>query len=183
MTQAGVQALSGRPVGWAIVLILCGVGTIVVALTVPMGVAVIVAWLIQLVGAFLFIHAIDSRHEGHTPWKMLVAVLYVVFGYYLLKHPVPTGRVMILALTFFFVAEGLLDFVGYMQGRKAGASHWILFDGIITVLLGLAAWRQWPSSSLRTIGLLVGISMISSGITRTMMSVSARARAVESTSA
>ena len=183
MTQAGVQALSGRPVGWAIVLILCGVGTIVVALTSTAGVAVIVAWLIQLVGAFLFIHAIDSRHEGHTPWKMLVAILYVVFGYYLLKHPVPTGRVMIVALTLFFVAEGLLDFAGYIQGRKAGASHWILFDGVVTVLLGLMIWRQWPSSSLRAIGILVGISMISTGTTRTMMSVAARTRAIASTSA
>ena len=183
MTQAGVQALSGRPLGWAVVLILCGVGTIVTALTSTEGVAVIVAWLIQLVGAFLFIHAIDSRHEGHTPWKMLVAVLYVVFGYYLLKHPVPTGRLMIVALTTFFVAEGLLDFAGYLQGRKAGASHWILFDGVITVLLGLAVWRQWPSSSLRMIGILVGISMMSSGITRTMMSLSARTRAAASNSA
>jgi len=176
MTQAGVQALSGRPVGWAILLILLGVATIVVALTSTVGVAVIVAWLIQMVGAFLFIHAIDSRGEGHTPWKMLVACLYVVFGYYLLKHPVPTGRVMIVALTAFFVAEGVLDFVGYIQGRKAGASHWILFDGVITLLLGLLVWREWPSSSLQTIGILVGISMISTGTTRTMMSLSARAR-------
>ena len=183
MTQAGVQALSARPVGWAILLILFGVGTIVVALTSTVGVAVIVAWLIQTVGAFLFIHALDSRHEGHTPWKMLVAFLYVAFGYYLLKHPVPTGRVMIASLTVFFVAEGLLDFAGYIQGRKAGASHWILFDGSITVLLGVMAWRQWPSSSLQTIGILVGVSMISTGTTRTMMSVSARSRAVAPTSA
>ena len=182
MTQAGVQALSGRPLGWAIVLILFGMATIVVALTSTVGLAALMAWLIQLVGAFLFIHAIDSRGEGNTPWKMLVAFLYVVFGYYLVKHPVPHGPVMVVSLTVFFLVEGVLDFVGYIQGRKAGASLWILFDGVITLLLGLLVWRQWPSSSLRTIGILVGISMISSGTTRAMMSLSARSRTVSSSS-
>ena len=177
MTQAGVQALSGRSVGWAVLLILFGVGTIVVALATSAGVAVVIAWLIQCMGAILFIHAIDSRGEGHLPWKMLVAFLYLIFGFYFLKHSIPTGPVLTLLLTVFFLAEGVLDLAGYFQGRKAGASGWILFDGIITLLLGLLVWRQWPSSSLRVIGILVGISMMTTGLTRTMMSLAARARA------
>jgi uncharacterized membrane protein HdeD (DUF308 family) len=183
MTQVGVQALSGRPVGWAILLILFGVGTIVVAVTVPAGVGAIIAWLIQFVGAFLFIHAVESRQEGHLPWKVVVALLYVTFGLYLVKHPVPTGPVLTLLLTVFFVAEGVLDFAGYIQGRKAGASAWILFDGVITLLLGVLAWRQWPSGSLRAIGILVGISMMTSGTTRTMMSLAARTKTTQPTSA
>jgi len=179
MTQAGVEALSGRPIGWAIVLILFGVGTITVAVVAPMGISVIMSWLIQAVGAFLFIHAIESRQEGHLPWKVVVGLLYVCFGFYLLKHPVPTGPVLTLLLTTFFVAEAVLDFAGYIQGRKAGASAWILFDGVITLLLGLLAWKQWPSSSLQTIGILVGISMMTSGTTRTMLSLAARAKATE----
>ena len=179
MTQAGVEALSARPVGWAIVLILCGAGTIVVAFVAPVGVGAIIAWLIQAVGAFLFIHAIESRQEGHVPWKIVVGLLYVFFGFYLLKHPVPTGPVLTVLLTTFFVAEGVLDFAGYIQGRKAGASAWILFDGVITLLLGLLAWMRWPSNSLQTIGILVGISMMTSGTTRTMLSLAARAKATE----
>lgn len=180
MTQAGVEILSGRPVGWAVVLILFGVGTIVVAFAAPVGIGVIVAWLIQLVGAFLFLHAIESRQEGHLPWKILVGLLYLAFGFYLLKHPLPTGPVMTLMLTVFFVAEGVLDLAGYIQGRKSGASGWILFDGVITLLLGLLAWMQWPSSSLRTIGILVGISMMTTGTTRAMLSLAARAKATHS---
>jgi uncharacterized membrane protein HdeD (DUF308 family) len=47
-------------------------------------------------------------------------------------------------------------------------------DGIITLILGLLVWRQWPSSSLWVIGTLVGISMIFTGTTRLMISLAAR---------
>jgi len=67
-----------------------------------------------------------------------------------------------------------------MQG-----SSWVLIDGIITLLLGLMIYRQWPSSSAWAIGTLVGVSMIISGITRLMLSLAVRkvAGAVSSRSA
>jgi uncharacterized membrane protein HdeD (DUF308 family) len=56
-----------------------------------------------------------------------------------------------------------------MQG-----STWVLIDGIITLLLGLLIYMQWPSSSAYAIGTLVGISMIFSGVARVMMSFAVR---------
>jgi uncharacterized membrane protein HdeD (DUF308 family) len=47
----------------------------------------------------------------------------------------------------------------------------VLIDGIVTLLLGLLIYMQWPSSSLWAIGTLVGISMIFSGAARVMMSL------------
>jgi uncharacterized membrane protein HdeD (DUF308 family) len=60
---------------------------------------------------------------------------------------------------------------GGWEFRNCG---WILFDGIITLILGLMVWRQWPSSSLWVIGTLVGIGMILTGTTRLMLSVASR---------
>ena len=50
----------------------------------------------------------------------------------------------------------------------------MLVDGIITLLLGLMIYMQWPSSSVWAIGTLVGISLIFSGVARVMMSLAAR---------
>ena len=50
----------------------------------------------------------------------------------------------------------------------------MLVDGIITLLLGLMIYRQWPSSAAWAIGTLVGVSMIVSGITRVMLSLAVR---------
>jgi uncharacterized membrane protein HdeD (DUF308 family) len=52
-------------------------------------------------------------------------------------------------------------------------SRWLLFDGIITLILSVLIWRTWPSSTEWVIGTLVGISMLFSGISRLMLSLGA----------
>jgi hypothetical protein len=43
---------------------------------------------------------------------------------------------------------------------------WILFDGIVTLLLGLMIGFSWPSASAWAIGTIVGINFLFSGVTR-----------------
>jgi uncharacterized membrane protein HdeD (DUF308 family) len=50
----------------------------------------------------------------------------------------------------------------------------MLVDGIVTLLLGLMIYLQWPSSSAWAIGTFVGVSMIISGVTRVMLSLAVR---------
>ena len=84
-----------------------------------------------------------------------------------------------LVLIAFFVAQGLVDIFAYFRTRQSGMSRWLLFDGLITLLLGVMIWRRWPSSAVWVIGLLVGINLIMTGITRLMLSLGIR-RAIKS---
>ena len=79
-----------------------------------------------------------------------------------------------LVLASLFLVEGILDIVLFFKMRPMHGSTWVLLDGIITLLLGLMIYAQWPSSSAWAIGTLVGISMIFSGVARVMMSWAAR---------
>jgi hypothetical protein len=47
-------------------------------------------------------------------------------------------------------------------------------SGIVTFLLGILVWIQWPESALWLIGTLVGIDMIFNGIWLVMLASSAR---------
>ena len=58
--------------------------------------------------------------------------------------------------------------------RPLPGSGWILLDGIITLILAIMIWRTWPSSTEWVIGMLVGISMLFSGVTRLMLCFAAR---------
>jgi uncharacterized membrane protein HdeD (DUF308 family) len=49
-----------------------------------------------------------------------------------------------------------------------------MLDGIITLVLALMIWSTWPSSAVWVVGTLVGISMLSSGVTRLMHSLAVR---------
>jgi len=73
-----------------------------------------------------------------------------------------------------FLIEGILDIVLFFKMRSLGGSSWVLVDGIVTLLLGLLIYMQWPSSSAWAIGILVGVSMIISGVTRVMLSLAVR---------
>ena len=107
-------------------------------------------------------------------WKLLVGVAYVCFGVYLILHPVLAVASLTLVLASLFLIEGVLDIVLFVKMRSVGGSTWVLLDGIITLLLGLMIYMQWPSSSAWAIGTLVGVSMIISGVTRVMMSLAVR---------
>ena len=41
---------------------------------------------------------------------------------------------------------------------------WLLFAGIVSVLLGVMLWSQFPLSGIWALGILVGIKLIFSGI-------------------
>jgi uncharacterized membrane protein HdeD (DUF308 family) len=51
---------------------------------------------------------------------------------------------------------------------------WLLFNGVVTVLLGLAIWRQWPESGLWVVSMLVGIELIVNGVTWSVLAVGVR---------
>jgi uncharacterized membrane protein HdeD (DUF308 family) len=165
---------SGTSVLWATLLIAFGFLAIALPFATSWGVVVVIAWLIVFSGGFQFIHAFQSKAIGSIVWKLLVAVLYLIVGIYFLLNPLLGVTAFTFALAIFFVAEGLIDLMAYFQHRNIGGSIWILFDGIVTLILGLMVWRQWPSSSSWVIGTLVGISMIFTGTTRLMLSLSAR---------
>jgi len=158
----------------AVLLIVFGFLAIAIPFATSWGVVIVLAWLIVFSGGTQFIHAFQSKGVGHILWKLLVAVIYLIAGFYFLLHPILGVAAFTLALAVFFVLEGITDVVAYFQSRSQAGSGWILFDGIVTLILGLMVWRQWPSSSLWVIGTLVGISMIFTGTTRLMLGFAVR---------
>jgi uncharacterized membrane protein HdeD (DUF308 family) len=70
--------------------------------------------------------------------------------------------------------EGILEFVLSYLLRSIPGSGWLLFDGIVTVILAFMIWRTWPWSTEWAIGTLVGVSMLFSGVSRLMVSLAVR---------
>jgi uncharacterized membrane protein HdeD (DUF308 family) len=64
--------------------------------------------------------------------------------------------------------------LAYFSLRELPGSRWILFDGIVTLVLGLLILLSWPSGSAWAIGTLVGINFLFSGLTRLGYSGTAR---------
>ena len=169
-----VRQASTLPIVWGVLLIVLGMAALGSPFLAAVAVNVAIAWLIVLAGAVHVILAFRAHGAGSMIWKLLVGIAYVCFGIYLILHPVLAVASLTLVLASLFLIEGVLDIVLFVKMRSVGGSTWVLLDGIITLLLGLMIYMQWPSSSAWAVGTLVGISMIFSGVARVMMSLAAR---------
>jgi uncharacterized membrane protein HdeD (DUF308 family) len=159
---------------WGVLLIVFGMLAVGSPFLAAVAVNAVVAWLIVLAGVVHLTLAFSAHGAGSMIWKLLVGLAYLFFGGYVILHPVLAVASLTLILASLFLIEGVLNIVLFFKMRPMQGSSWVLLDGIITLLLGLMIYAQWPSSSAWAIGTLVGISMIISGITRVMLSFAVR---------
>ena len=172
---------SARSIVWGVFLIIFGMLAIASPFLAAVAVSVVIAWLIVLAGVVHLVLAFRAHGAGSMIWKLLVGIAYLCFGGYLILHPVLGVASLTLVLATLFLIEGILNVVLFFKMRPMHGSSWVLVDGIVTLLLGLMIYMQWPSSSAWAIGILVGVSMMISGITRVAMSLAMRGATSEIT--
>jgi len=142
-------------------------------------VAVLVFGYFLLAGGILYIAgAFFTGAWGGFFLSLLAGVLYLATGFILINHPVEAAILYTLLLAVFFFVEGLFRIVAALAGRFRHRG-WVLFNGIITLLLGVMIWRQWPLDGLYVIGLFIGINLIFSGVGYIMLGMSVRQIPVE----
>ncbi|HUN89704.1 MAG TPA: HdeD family acid-resistance protein [Terriglobales bacterium] len=167
-----------QSVGWSIALgvLLIVAGLLAIASPAAAGIAVnlVVAWLLVFSGCAHLAFAWFRRSGGGFFWELLLGIVYLFIGGYMLVHPAVGLASLTIALAIYLIVEAVLEFVMGITLRPLSGSGWLIFDGIVTLILAVLIWRTWPSSSDWVIGTLVGISMLFSGITRLAMSLAAR---------
>ena len=173
-TEALPKRAFGWGIAWAILSIVAGMFALALPWEVSFGAVLVIGWILIFSSVFQFLHAFQSKGAGSIAWKLLVAVLYLGVGIYFLIHPLLGMATLTLAIAIFFFAEGIADLAVYFKVGKAPGSSWMLFNGIITVILGVIIWAHWLASVWSVIGVLLGISMLLTGMTRLMMTLAVR---------
>lgn len=161
-----LKRFNGLFIGSSILMVVVGILAIALPLAAGIGVSVFVSWLIFLTGLAHLVYAFAAKGVGGFAWRLLLGVSYIAGGLYLAFHPDLSLVSLTLVLAIILFAEGVMQILAYFSLRALPGSGWILFDGIVTLLLGLMIWRSWPSGSAWVIGTLVGINFLLSGVTR-----------------
>src|SRR5437667_2211281 len=172
--NGALKKTTGWSMIWGILMFVCGILAISLPLASSIGIVILLAWLILFAGIAHLIFAFQSHSVGGFLWQVLLAVVYGIAGIYMLMNPLLGVLSLTLVLAVFLLFEGILEIALYFRIRRVRHAGWVLFDGIVTLILGLLIWAHWPSSSAWVIGTLVGISLIFSGISRLMLSLAVR---------
>jgi uncharacterized membrane protein HdeD (DUF308 family) len=164
--------------GWyivaAVLFIVLGMLAIIEPALAGLAVSRLVGWLLVFGGVSHLIGAFKGGGARQVGFQILVGLAYLIGGFYCLMHPLLAIGSLTLLLAAVILAGGVLEIISYFRLKGENASGWMLFNGIIGLLLGGMIWFHWPSSSVWAIGILVGTTLLMTGMTRLMFGLAAR---------
>ena len=175
---AGADRATTWSIALSVLLMIAGLMAMVLPLVAGLAFAVFVGWLLIISGVLHLVYAFSAAHPRMLVWQIFLGIVYGFIGFYVLVNPVAGLAGLTFAIAVYLFVEGVLEFALSFQLRPAPGSGWLLFDGIITVVLAIMIWSTWPTSAAWAVGVLVGVSMFFSGLTRLMLSLAVRRIAV-----
>ncbi len=143
------------------------IATITVAATWLFGFFLLVAGIGEIVNSFWV-----GRWSGML-LHLLVGIMYTLVGFMVIDQPETAAVQLTLLIAIFLMVTGIFRVVFAVAERFAG-SGWVMLNGVITFILGLMIYKQWPASSLWVIGLFIGIDLIFNGWAWIMLSLGLR---------
>jgi len=169
-----VKKITGWYVVAAVLFIVLGLFAIIEPAVAGLAVALLVGWLLIFGGASHLIGAFKGGGAKQVIFQLLIGIIYLISGFYCLTHPLLAVGTLTLLLASVILVEGVLEIISYFRLKGEDASGWMLLNGIITLLLGGMIWFHWPSSSIWAIGILLGVNLLMTGMTRLTFGLAAR---------
>ncbi len=181
MAEAIFGGLARKVTGWSIALAVLMIIVGIIAMLAPwefgLVIALVVGWSAIFNGVAQIIYAFRTHGGFHVALEIILGIIYIIAGVYLLMHPVGGLLALTLILACFLLVYGIFALVLAFRIKPLKGWGWVLFDAIVTILLGILIWAHWPFNSDWVVGTLFGISIFMSGITRLMVALALRGAA------
>jgi len=146
-----------------IVLIVAGVLSIAAPFASGISAMIVLGALLLAAGVAECFLAFKAGAFGRGLLIFLVGALTIVAGVLTLKEPLTAMAMVTLMLAAYFFVAGILECVAAFSARPEQGWGWLLASGVVSVLLGIMLWRQFPLSGLWALGTLVGIRLLFAG--------------------
>lgn len=168
--------------GWfiflGIVLILAGTAAIIAPMWAGLALEILIGWILVFAGVSQLIHCFGSKSWGAFFLRFLGGLLYLAAGVMLLLYPMRGMLTLTLLLAILLVVQGIFRIFTSFQIRQYSNWGWMLVGGLISLVLGLLIYFQWPSSGLWILGLFLGIDLLFAGWTMVMLASSRKGGAI-----
>ena len=158
------QSTRGMFIFEGIVFTLLGLLAIALPVASTIAMELLVGWLLIIGGVFQVYRAFKYMHKGEFYMTLLSAVLNIALGVLFIVYPGAGLLSLTFLLIFFFLLQGISKIILGIQLRHLPNWFWLIFSGIISILMAAIIWSGWPATAFWVIGLLVGINMLFFGI-------------------
>jgi len=163
-----IQTSNNPGWGWVlfvgILLLLIGAAAAASPFITTITSVVVFGWLLIFAGIAQLVFSFSYRTTSNFLMHIFTSILTVLIGVLIIANPEVTAITVTLLLAAFFLAAGISRIISALSLRFPQWG-WILFGGMLSVVLGALILLHWPSSALWVIGLFIGIELIFTGWT------------------
>ncbi len=158
------------------IMVILGALAIAAPVVATITVDIFIGWLFLISGIVGLVAMFSAKHIPAFLWSLITAALSVAVGVMLIWKPVAGALSITIVLTAFFIAEGVFQLVASIAYRDviSGSWGWMLASGIADLVLAAVIILGWPMTAVWTLGLLVGINLITSGLAVVMAALAGR---------
>ncbi len=125
-------------------------------------------------GGAQVVDAFSEKNWGPFALHLLIAVLYMVAGAIVIWNPVLGALTLTLMVAVALMVIGVLRCIMAFQVRPAGNWWLLLLSGLLSIVLGVMIYGQWPTSAIWVLGLFLAIELLSEGIAFIALALAAR---------
>src|SRR5437588_12565523 len=148
-----------------ILLAILGLAAMIVPPLASLAVTIFLGWMFLISGIAGLALTFWARQMPGFWWSLISAVLAVGAGIILLAKPVQGTLTLTIVVGAYFLAEGVATIMYPLEHRRELSERWswMLFSGLLDILIAALIIAGLPGSAEWAIGLLVGINLLFGG--------------------
>jgi uncharacterized membrane protein HdeD (DUF308 family) len=159
-----------------ILLVILGFAAIVVPPLASLAVTIFLGWMFLISGIAGLALTFWGRRVPGFWWSLISAVLGIVAGVILLARPLQGTLTLTIVVGAYFLAEGVATIMYALEHRRELSDrwNWMLFSGVLDILIAAIIIIGLPGSAEWALGLLVGINLVFGGASLIGVALAAR---------
>jgi uncharacterized membrane protein HdeD (DUF308 family) len=159
-----------------ILLVVLGLAAMIAPLIASLAFTIFLGWMFLISGVAGLAMTFWARQMPGFWWSLLSAALALGAGLVLLVRPAQGVLTLTIVIGAYFLAEGVTTIMYALEHRRELSERWswMLFSGLLDILIAAMIIAGLPGSAAWAIGLLVGINLLFGGASLIGMALAAR---------
>jgi uncharacterized membrane protein HdeD (DUF308 family) len=159
-----------------ILLVILGLAAIILPPLAGLAVTIFLGWMFLVSGIAGLAATFWARQMPGFWWSLISAALAVLAGLVLLARPMQGVLTLTIVVGAYFLAEGVATIMYALEHRRELSERWtwMLFAGLLDILIAVMIIAGLPGSAEWAIGLLVGINLLFGGASLIGVALAAR---------
>jgi uncharacterized membrane protein HdeD (DUF308 family) len=127
-------------------------------------VVALAGWFFIVFGVIQIIHSFALRGWGGFLWALIFGLVMLALGISLLKNPIAGMMSLTMLVAILFLISGVAKLFYAFSWRPASGWVLALLSGLISIILAIMIFANFPQSAAIMLGILLAIELLSNGV-------------------